>query len=742
MELMHNQAIRILSGDLSGLYRVVLQETKINKTALVRLDPSDEEKVSRGGRKLKENPAKKRKKAPPPMLGKILWFNSTEIRNLQDSNEVILIETLLPNYKLSPSDEKSFEYRKTAMASFLDFEKLRSSLLENGNISALVKEASKDYSQAMIRKNFSLLCRFGFHDSSLRPTRSLNCGARGIPRPCDPNGRKKAGAKTKKQILLALAGQVLEPEQPGMSSDWSNLILAADSRIKTPKPSMPQRCIQILESHFVTKFIQIDGKLVAKELVGGEYPTPRQIRRVLEREYPSLDRLMDKTTQGHFDRTYRGISGSSRDGISGPSHTWAIDSTIGDVYLRSSIERAWIIGRPITYIIVDVWSTAIVGFYVCLTGPSWDMAKLALFSAVSSPSLIGELWGFEAMSSLYPHPTMCYTLMCDRGEYLSAAATVTGAKLIPCLSYAPPYRPDLKGIVEVLHRIEKDRQYFFVPGAIDQRRKEYELRKYDPTKSALTVQEYVAFLHIIFNEYNFTAPRENKLDVHMIAAGVHPSPAGLWAYGHKVGIGVRRSIPSNLLLNDLLPSEKSVVTKKGVRFLGMNYQSELIDEMQWSAQSRNFGAWSIDAKYFPGSVSRIWISNPLNPGLIELRLSEDSIASPELTFDEVLDAKTVGMMNNASVEHSRVKTALESHARANAIIEKAKLDTANADKNYSGEKPTISEARNMENNNLPNTPTQVQTPKPNTDDNSAQLAHQKLMRELYAAANLTGDIHG
>lgn len=50
-----------------------------------------------------------------------------------------------------------------------------------------------------------------------------------------------------------------------------------------------------------------------------------------------------------------------------------------------------------------------------------------------------------------------------------------------------PYRGDLKGLAEVLHRIEKDAQFLFVPGAMDFRRQELELRRVDPNDSVLTL---------------------------------------------------------------------------------------------------------------------------------------------------------------------------------------------------------------------------------------------------------------
>ena len=514
--------------------------------------------------------------------------------------------------------------------------------------------------------------------------------------------------------------------------------MTADRQIATPKPNMPARINLIIASSFVKKYRQEGNKFVAVDPELGEYPNNRQIRRVLETEVSKLQRLLDKTTKGHFARSKRGLLGKSWQGVAGPGHTWAIDSTIGDIYLRSSVNRAWIIGRPIVYIIVDVWSTAIVGFYVCLTGPSWDTAKVSLFSAAAPPELLGELWGYQPMLSLSPTPTMCASLMCDRGEYLSKAASITGAKLILDLSYAPPYRPDLKGLVEVLHRIEKDRQFLFVPGAIDMRRQEYELRRFDPNEAVLTVRDYTQYLYTIFTEYNLIADRSKRVDANMKAVGVFPSPAGLWKWGHEVGIGVRRDIPLSELVTNLLPSEQASVTRSGVMFAGKQYGSDVIDELQWTAQARNFGVRGIDANHFPGSVSKIWVPNPTANGLLDLNISDYTTASAELTFDEVADAFMFGKINNAEVQHAKTIHALQSQRKVQEIVANATILTGEALARDSGAKPTMSESRAFENSIIQPTSTpatSTESTSSPSDNDEASAAYMEMMSSVFAAMN-------
>ncbi len=760
MDLMHNEVIRIAIGELKGLYRVVLDEPSIEKVIVVRLDAIAGNSPPKSGRKKLEKTKRPRKKAPAPLMGELIWLSRPELISLDRDHHLLRVEIDLDPIFFLPcagkADRENFEKRKSVMRDFLSFEPLRDGILVHAGLGGLVKGVveSAGVSRALVYKLWSLLCRYGISETSLRPMRN-NCGAPGVARPCDPGGRQKAGRKTVKQLVAAKAGIKLPPDQPGMNTDWRNRIMAADLAIPEPKPEMPARCTLILNSHFVKRFKYIDGKLVIDEpLKGsslakhqkaggnvvvvdpdkGDYPNQAQIQRVLEQDIPRLVRLAQSTTAGHFKRSLRGLVARNWKGVAGPGHTWAIDSTIGDIYLRSSVNASWIIGRPVVYIVCDVWSTAIVGFYVCLQGPSWDMAKLSLFSAGANPELIGDLWGYQTLQTLSPAPTLPAILMCDRGEYLSRAASQTSLKLIPTMSYAPPYRPDLKGMVEVLHRILKDHQRCdFIPGAIDARRAELELRKFNPNDGRFTIRQFVHYLQITFSKYNLTADRGHRLDAHMKAVNVFPSPAGLWAWGHQMGVGFRRAIPQSELINSLLVADMGRVSRNGVVYAGRHYNNAAIDEQQWTARARNFGGWDIPCHHYPGSVSRIWTPNVAGQGLLDLKLSDQSTASGELTFDEAADAFVYGQLSRADVAHVRAMEALKAQRQIEELVAMAKSQTAAAIAKNTGAKPSMSEARKFEGMPLPSgsTPESIATGLPPLGE--AEQSHLDMMKAIAAA---------
>lgn len=704
--------------------------------------------------------SKKGKKSSQPLVGRPIALSHTELNYLETINELRFGEIRLPSLyyeKIEPPQEgasknakaryetkkKLLDRRVAAMQPFLDLTQLWHCLANGGTLADLMKLVAKprgkkneqsetcgqnlskvpspddllkvghdkhpviiecsikekawkpvSYSQAY--KCWSLLCLYGFHESSLR-IRFDRCGAPGVLRPCDPDGRMKAGAKTEKQRQIILSGESNPPpEQPGTSTKWFVLVTHADNKIPNPKPRWPRRCEMIVDYAFIREFEDDNGKLVRIPPEQGTYPNNAQIKRIITVETPKIEQIREKTTSGHFDRSLRGLTGKSWDGVVGPGHTWAIDSTVGDVYLRSSIKRSWVIGRPIVYTIVDVWSTAVVGFYVCLSGPSWDMAKIALFCAAARPQLISELWGYPLFSTLKPFPTLPYILMCDRGEYLSKAAKQTGVDLRFQESFAPPYRPDLKGIVEVMHRIAKDEQFEFVPGSIDARRIEMERRKFDPTKAVFTVREYVEYLYGLFNNYNLTADRNHRMDTHMRAQGVQPTPAGLWNYGHGVGLGYSRKISEEKLVTDLLPSGTMTITSNGVRFARALYQPPEEKRLEWATLARSFGRFKVDCHYFPGSTSQIWTPYNAHQGIMKLGLAEQSTVPADATFDEVADIYKYDLQKRAEREHQSMMHRIDWLDAAKNQIEKAKKLTKEALEADSTDAPTLSDARAVE----------------------------------------------
>jgi len=681
--LTFNAAVRIEDGDLAGFHRIVAAHAQGESVWLAFI----------GGTQSTTEMSTARLSSQPA-VGALRPVARGTLHQLAADNRLKSIDLdpgggLAKEEELDAKDRKLWEWRQAVMAPFLSHQALSDALAATSGIGPLVRTALEvsSCSRATVYRLWRSLCVRGFTTLSLMPSFD-RCGAPGVLRPAI-DGRQKAGAKT---LHERLAEPEANPQRP-ISEDERVKILLHYRRLARPNDTILGLYDRIIEAAFVTKYA--DGPLGRLPVMPakGTFPNKRQFRHVIESGTRRIERVMRRTTEGHFNRNLRGLRANNFHGVPGPGHTYAIDSTVGDIHLRSSVHPAWVIGRPVVYVIVDFWSTAIVGFYACLNGPSWDTAKLSLFSTFSDPALIAELWGYESVQALNPAPTAPFTLLCDRGEYLSVAARLTSSAITLNLAFNPAYRPDLKGLVEVIHRIAKDEQFRFVPGAINARRAELGL-KGDSRESAMTMREYVHFLHGVFTHYNLFANREHRLTTEMMAVGVEPTPAGLWRFGHEAGIGYQKYIPPDQIKAALLQRTSMSVRRDGTYVESLRYEGHIASQERWTEESRNFGATTRTAYLFPGSASRIW--TPHEDGMQELKLSPTARTRPETTLDEWRDSLMFSRLDRNDQEYRRLCSAatnlvIRSEAKRAAIARTKAAEAA-----YEGPKLNVQEARGIE----------------------------------------------
>lgn len=719
-----NTVLRIDTEDARGLYRVICRNRVKDVWFLgfiEALNPNQLPRPSVGSVSA----------VPTPLLKE--WMQSGSARLVQ---VVPTARQLRPMDFLSPAAQKASERRMVCLEPLLNPEELAKALAGRCGLGPVVKKVVElGVSRASAYRMWALLCTNGF-DARSAVAAFDRCGAPGRPKPVAVK-RKKAGRKTKAQELGL---PVKHPQRALNEAD--RLIIVRLYRVHhRPETTLNKVYEKIILNGYVKSYEQTPKGLMPVLPRQGTYPNRRQVRHVIATDIDKLEKLRRATTLGHFARNKRGLRGKAFDGANGPGHTYAIDSTVGDIYLRSSINRSWLIGRPIVYLLVDVWSTAIVGFYICLSAPSWATARVALFSALCGSPLLSALWGFDDSVALHPAPALPFRLLCDRGEYLSQGAMRTGLELGLNAAFNPAYRPDLKGLVEVLHRIVKDEQYSsFVPGAMDARRKELDLRP-DLRDSAMTLREYAQYLQITFAQYNLFAERTHRLTGDMIAAGVMPSPAGLWRFGHEAGFGYLKSIPQQRLITSLLPATEVSVRRNGVFMAQLQYQSEVMEQLQWTARARNFGAFSEEMHHFPGSVSRMWWPNPAG-GLADFRLAPNARAVPETALDEWMDALVLPTLGHADRAHEALLSKLKLSAQKDQLVASAKAATKDAGELSRSAMPPVREVRRLESSLGPadelgadslaakgGAPTEPPTPE-TSDPDPYEACKQELLRKL------------
>ncbi|MBX7224342.1 MAG: transposase family protein [Blastocatellia bacterium] len=361
-----------------------------------------------------------------------------------------------------------------------------------------------------------------------------------------------------------------------------------------------------LERFFHKGYEQHNGAVVKCLPPATELPTFGQFRYWYEKEHNLRQTLTARKGSRQYHLKHREVLGDSAEMAHGPGSFYQIDATVGDIYLVSSFDRSRIIGRPVIYMVVDVFSRMITGLSVGLEGPSWLGALLALENACSEKVSFCKEFGIEISGADWPCAGLPEALLSDRGELFSQASDNLVNALNIRISTAPPYRADWKGIVERSFRTTNEKVIQWLPGAVRAPRERGETDyRLDAT---LDLQQFRKLLILCALDHNHSHRMDwFRLTEGMMADRVEPYPLELWEWGIRCRSGSLRPVARDILRLNLLPSDEATVTHRGIRFRGLLYTTELAVQEQWFVKARHKGTWRISVAYDPRLLDVIYL---------------------------------------------------------------------------------------------------------------------------------------
>ncbi|MBS4192854.1 transposase [Bacillus sp. FJAT-49705] len=320
-------------------------------------------------------------------------------------------------------------------------------------------------------------------------------------------------------------------------------------------------------------------------------------------ENPQLDISLRKSTK-EFDLKHRPILSNSTLETDGPGTRFQVDATIADIYLVSSFDRSLIIGRPIVYGVIDVYSRMFTGLYVGLEGPSWAGAMMALDNMVTDKvSFCGEC-GIEIDESQWPAKHLPEIIIADRGEFEGYTVGSLINNFNIKIENTSAYRGDLKGIIERQFGTINGKIKRKTPGAIQKEYRERGDRDYR-LDASLNLGEFTKIVIHLVLQHNQKIIEKYPLEKGMIASGLIATPINIWEWGIANKKGRLQTITDkNIFRLNLLPKGKARITRAGIKFKGLFYGSEKAINEQWYAKLKNK---SIDIVYDPRVMDQIYI---------------------------------------------------------------------------------------------------------------------------------------
>jgi Integrase core domain/Mu transposase, C-terminal len=310
-------------------------------------------------------------------------------------------------------------------------------------------------------------------------------------------------------------------------------------------------------------------------------------------------------------QNYRPITGNSTFEVNGPGARYEVDATVGDIYLVSSYNRKWIIGRPVIYVVVDVFSRMITGVYVGLEGPSWLGMMMALANTAMDKVEYCRQYEIDISEDDWPCHHLPDAFFGDRGELLSKNADMLTKNLNIKIENAPPYRPDRKGIVERGFRTINEKVKPFIPGAVDIDFKQRGGRDYRLDAKLDLDQFTKIIIRMILKHNNHHLLKKYPRTVEMIADEVLPIPSELWKWGIVHCSGKLKTVDPDTIKLNLMPKGNATITESGIKFKSMYYTCDRAVREMWFSNARA-GSLSraekkIEISYDPRKADYIYI---------------------------------------------------------------------------------------------------------------------------------------
>ncbi|AJY75322.1 Mu transposase C-terminal domain-containing protein [Paenibacillus beijingensis] len=430
-----------------------------------------------------------------------------------------------------------------------------------------------------------------------------------------------------------------------------------------------------LEKFFANGFRQ-DGQALVPILPPPEkLPSFGQYRYWFKKEMNLEDTLKSRLGEKRYALDYRPILGSSTFESFGPGSRFQIDATVADVYLVSEYRREWIIGRPIIYIVIDVFSRYIAGIYIGLEGPSWIGAMMALANTTADKVKFCAQYGIDIEPEEWVSSHLPQKLTADRGELEGEKPSHLIDVLGVDVENAPPYRADWKGIVEQQFRLANLRSIQFIPGAIKERYRERGQRDYR-LDAKLTLREFTKIMiqTVLYhnNDHHMLWYDRNEF---MVADEVSPIPRDLWHWGIINRNGRLKKQPEHIVKLNLMYQGEATVTAAGIQFKGMHYSCELAMREQWFVKARAGKTWRVKVCYDPRSTNEIYLwldEGHLFETCILLEREERYLNK---RIEEVEDLLEIERYQGRHQEVNNMLSKIELDAQTKAIVDEATKKT-------------------------------------------------------------------
>lgn len=397
---------------------------------------------------------------------------------------------------------------------------------------------------------------------------------------------------------------------------------------------------------------------------------------------------------GNYQKNHRPLLGSANDRAPNCG-TFEMDATEADICIVSKYSRKPI-GRPIVYLAVDVATRLITGVYVGLSGGS-DAILQCLRSTVEDKVSLCKRHGIDISAHQWPSIGLPQSIVTDKGrDFTSDRVKELCERFEIEITNLPAYRPDLKGCVEKAFDCLQERYKPMLRGygtiEIENTR---EGAMPVQTKACLDLSEYTRILLRCIIYYNSSRVISFQREPQMISDGVQPTSSNIWEWMIKKGRANLISANAEDIFLMLLPRATGSITRQGLVFNGLHYDSEELDMTREYVEAGLRGQRKVTVAYQKESTERVFLVR--NGQYYKFVLTSASSIFSGISFEEVKlmrreenkvkkEAKKAQAREAALCSDFIQKTALAAektnpHSRKDVTLQKMKQEKEKEKKN-------------------------------------------------------------
>lgn len=442
-----------------------------------------------------------------------------------------------------------------------------------------------------------------------------------------------------------------------------------------------------------------DGKL--KMLAPYETPSFRQFHYWYGKNRDAVSEQKKRNGENTFNLNGRGVLGKSDFGMMGPGSQFQIDATVGDIYLVSQFDRSNIIGRPVIYFVIDAFSRMVTGVSVGLEGPSWASAMIALSNMAANKVPFCNRYGIEIEEKDWPCHHVPASLLGDRGELESKNANNLVNMLGIRIINAPPYRADLKGIIEQHFRTVNTTSVALLPGSVkpDMAKRGGKDYRLDATLDIRQFTQIIIKCVLYYNNHHYMDYFEKS--EAMIADNVEAIPAKLWYWGIRHYSGALRFYPEDVVRLAVMPTSNATVTPKGIKFKNIFYICDRAVSEAWFEKARSRRTWSVPISYDPRDMEHIYIWNKDEKKHEVCTLLDWNNKNAGKCLDEIIYEQRMEKFVGQRMKSAEMEAKLNLNSEIDSIVSEAKnMSNGNPVKSKKERLSGIRENRRHEKENM------------------------------------------